>query len=99
MCIYDAVSYFNYGGQSVIDTLKLLSINAGTYTKMFASDANLSRKYNTGYKGNASSKHRRKIIRGLKKKKSDSLKKQEGVTYEVGGLLLVELCSLHHVFV
>ena len=60
------VSYFNYGGQSVIDTLKL-SINAGTYTKMFVSDANVCRKYNAGYKGKPSSKHRRKIIRGLKK--------------------------------
>ena len=60
------VSYFNYGGQSVIDTLKL-SINAGTYTKMFVSDANVCRKYNAGYKGKPSSKHRRKIICGLKK--------------------------------
>ena len=85
LCVYDAVSYFNYGGQSVIDTLKLLSINAGTYTKMFVSDANVCRKYNAGYKGKPSSKHRRKIIRGLKKKKSDSLKKHEGVTYEAGG--------------
>ena len=61
------MSYFNYGGQSVIDTLKLLSINAGTYTKMFVSDANVCRKYNAGYKGKPSSKHRRKIICGLKK--------------------------------
>ena len=28
---------------------------------------------------------RRKIIRGLKKKKSDSIKKHDGVTYEAGG--------------
>ena len=65
--VYDAVSYFNYNEQSVSDTLKLLNINAGTYTKMFVSDANICRKYNAGYIGKPSSKHRRKIIRGLKK--------------------------------
>ena len=32
MCVHDAISYFNYGGQSVVDTLKLLYVDAGVYT-------------------------------------------------------------------
>ena len=75
-----------YGGQSFIDTLKLLSINAGTYiSRCLLVMLNVCRKYNAGYKGKPSSKHRRKIICGLKKKKSDSLKKKEGITYKAGG--------------
>ena len=50
LCVYDAVSHFNYGGQSVIDTFKLLNINAGTYTTMMANKINVTRKYNAGYK-------------------------------------------------
>ena len=86
LCVYDAISYFNYGGQSIIDTLKLLNIyNAGFYTIKAVCDANIMRKYNAGYKGKISVKQKRKVIRGLKKKKIDTIKKQEGVTYEAGG--------------
>jgi len=85
ICVYDAVSYFNYGAKSVIDTLKLLHIDAGKFTKLMASDANITRMYNAAYKDKDSSKLRRKIIRGLKKKKSDNLRNKEGVTYEAGG--------------
>ena len=51
MCVYDAISYFNYGAQSIIDTLMLLHVDAGFYTTKMASDANVKRKYNAGYKG------------------------------------------------
>ena len=85
LCVYDAVSHFNYGGQSILDTLKLLNIDAGGNTTTMVSDMNIVRKYNAGYKVKISSKQRRKIIRGLKKKKSDSIKSKEGVTYESGG--------------
>ena len=85
LCVYDAISYFNYSGQSVIDTLKLLGIDAGIYTTKLVIDSNLHRRYNAGYKAEATSIQRQKIIRGLKKKKSDSNKKHEGVTYEAGG--------------
>ena len=73
--IHDAIGYFNYGGQSV-DTLKLLNISNAT--KMIFM-ANAARKYNAAYKGKASSKTKRKIIRGLKKKKNDNIKIKEGV--------------------
>ena len=83
--MYDAVSHFNYGGQSVIDTLKLLNINAGTYTTMMANKINVTRKYNAGYKSKPVVRQTRKIKRGLKRKKTDKILKKEGVTYESGG--------------
>lgn len=86
LCVYDAVSHFNYGGQCVLDTLKLLNVaNPGIYTTNMVRDMNMTRKYNAGYKAKASSKVKRKIIRGLKKKKADKNQKKEGTTYEPGG--------------
>ena len=84
LCFYDAISYFNYGDK-VSDTLKLLGIDAGIYTTKLVIDSNVHRRYNAGYKAKATSIQRRKIIRGLKKKKNDSNKKHEGVTDEAGG--------------
>ena len=85
LCVYDAISYFNYGAQSILDTLKLLSIDAGNYTIKSAVDANIQRRYNAGYKAKPSSMKRRKVICEEKRKKSDKIKKREGVTYESGG--------------
>ena len=83
--MYDAVSHFNYGGQSIIDTLKLLNVtNPGVYTTNMIRGMNMTRKYNAGYKAKASSKLKRKVIRGLKKK-ADKNQKKEGTTYEPGG--------------
>ena len=55
------------------------------YTTKMICNVNALRKYNAAYKGKSSSKQKRKVIRGLKKKKSDSIKTKEGVTYEAGG--------------
>ena len=85
MCVYDAISYFNYGAQSIIDTLVLLHVDSGFYTTKMASGANVKRKYNAGYKGKIETKQRRKVIRGLKKKRNDTNKHNEGKTYESGG--------------
>ena len=85
LCVYDAISYFNYGALSIIDTLKLLGTDAGSYTIKSAVDANIQRRYNAGYKAKTTSMKRRKVIRGLKKKKGDNIKNQEGVMYEAGG--------------
>ena len=73
LCVYDAISYFNYGEQSVIDTLKLLGNYAGIYTTKLVIDGNVHRRYNAGYKAKTASIQRRKILRGLKKKKSDNI--------------------------
>ena len=52
--MYDAISYFNYGGQSIIDTLKLLDVcNAGSYPTNVVCDSNFMRKYNIGGFGKA----------------------------------------------
>ena len=73
--VYDAIGYFNYGGQSIIDTLKLLNIsNAAMYTTKIIFMTNAERKYNAAYKARASSKTKRKVIWWLKKKKSDNIK-------------------------
>ena len=85
LCVYDAVSYFNYGALIIIDTLKLLGIDAGRYTLKSAVDANIQRHYNAGYKAKTTSMKRRNVIRGLKKEKGDNIKKQEGIMYEAGG--------------
>ena len=40
LCVYDAISHFNYGGLSILDTLELLNIDAGGNTNMMVSDKN-----------------------------------------------------------
>ena len=85
MCVNDAVSYFNYGAMSIFDTLKLLNVEAGKFTFDMAHETNSTRIYNAAYKSLEPSKLRRKVIRGLKKKKSDNLKDKESVTYKAGG--------------
>ena len=67
LSVYDAVSYFNYGSQSIIGTYKLLVIDAGSHTNKFAVNVNILRTYTAGYKGKNTSMIRRQMIRGLKK--------------------------------
>ena len=62
-----------------------VDLGEGVYTIKMVSDANVSRKYNAGYKVKATSKQKRKMIRGMKKKKCDNINRKEGVTYEAGG--------------
>ena len=40
LCVYDAISHFNYGGQSILDMLKLLNIDADGNTNMMVSYMN-----------------------------------------------------------
>ena len=40
LCVYDVISHFNYGGQSILDMLKLLNIDAGGNTNMMVSYMN-----------------------------------------------------------
>ena len=47
------------------------------YTTKMICNANASRKYNAAYKGKSSSKQKRKVIQGLKKKKGDSIKQKK----------------------
>ena len=61
--------------QSIIGTYKLLGVDAGTHTKKFAVNVNILR--TSGYKRKNTSMIRRKMIRGLKKKKSNIIRKQE----------------------
>ena len=63
------------------------------YTIKMASNANVIRKYNAGYKVKATSKQKEKTIRGMKKKKSNNINRKEGVTYESGGFSSVKLTA------
>ena len=84
LCVYDARSYLNDGALSIIDALKVLGIDAGSYSIKSAVNANIQGRYNAGYKAKTTSMKRRKIIRGLEKKEGDNIKNQEGVMYEAG---------------
>ena len=86
LCVYDAIGAFNYGSKSSLDIYTLLSIKPGFFTTKLCCELNLKRKYNSGYKNLDSSKRKRKIIRGDKKKKDDKNTQKEGKTYEPGGL-------------
>ena len=44
-----------------------VDLGVGVYTIKMVSDANVSRKYNAGYKVKTTSKQKRKKIRGMKK--------------------------------
>ena len=79
MCVHDAISYFNYGGQSVVDTLKFLYVDAGVYTTKAVVHPNMIRKYNTGYKRKSYVERETKGNLWIETEKSDSLK-QKGVT-------------------
>ena len=74
LAVYDAVANYNYGRKATIVILKHLNIIPGVYTTR--------RKYNAGNHSTPATKPRRKILRGLKKKKVDKY-----VTKERGNLM------------
>ena len=85
LSVYDAVASFNYGGKATLDILSFLNLEPGYFTMKMCEQLNFTRKYVSAYKNMESSKKRRKIIRGGKKKKGDKEKVKEGKTYEAGG--------------
>ena len=66
--VYDAVASFNYGGKPTVDLFSFLNLGPGYFTMKMCEQQNFTRKYVPAYKNMASSKKRRKIIRGAKKK-------------------------------
>ena len=66
---YDSVAVFNYGRQASLDILKLLNITPGIFSTNTCHALNVRRKYNASYKNMDTTKRRRKIIRGGKKRK------------------------------
>ena len=82
--IYDAISNFNMGNVSIVNTFKNLEMHPGYYTKQGCMDANMTRINNANRQLTTERKSRRKIIRGLKKLKSVKTKAKEGKTYKAG---------------
>ena len=82
--LYDAVAHFNIGAVTVIRILQALNIPPGKYTGEGCKLLDQLRVNGAEYKSNASTKKRRKVIRGLKKRKEDKNKQREGVNYASG---------------
>ena len=90
IAVYDDVANYNYGGRAILDIFELLNMKPGHFTTKMCSALNVRRKYNAANHNTPAAKQRRKIIRGLKKKKSDQQvsseqASSEGVSYEPGG--------------
>ena len=83
--LYDAVAIFNMGRQATLSIIEKMSISPGKYTIEGCSKMNEMRLYNAQYKNKDVSKKTRKVIRGRKKSKTDSIIEKEGKTYEAGG--------------
>ena len=82
---YDSVANFNIGRKASVLILSRLGIEPGKYTARGCATKNKKRLEMAGYKNRESSKTRRKVIRGLKKRKEDKHVEKEGITYESGG--------------
>ena len=82
--LYDAVSYFNIGSISIIKLFQALGIPPGKYTKDGFRLQDQLRVNIAQHKSKATTKKRRKVIRGLKKRKDDHNKQTEGVSYGPG---------------
>ena len=82
--LYDAVAHFNIGAVTVIRILQALNIPPGKYTEEGCKLLDQLRVDGAEYKSKASTKKRRKVIRGLKKRKEDKNKQREGVNYASG---------------
>lgn len=82
--LYDAVSYFNIGSMSIIKLFQALGIPSGKYTEEGCRLQDQLRVNIAQHKSKATTKKRRKVIRGLKKRKDDHNKQTEGVSYGPG---------------
>ena len=82
--LYDAVGIFNIGRKATLLSFDKLNIEHGKYTVEGCYSQNSMRLYHSKYKNAALTKTRRKIIRGNKKLKTDTLLEQEGPTYGAG---------------
>ena len=81
---YDSVANFNIGRKASFLILSRLGIEPGKYTARGCATKNKKRLEMAGYKNRESSKTRRKVIRGLKKRKEVKDVQKEGITYESG---------------
>ena len=84
--VYDAVANYNYGRKPTLDIYHHLNIKPGYYTIKLCHMLNARRKYNVVYHEKSTTKKRRNVLRGEKKKKNDKHVYVERASYEPGGL-------------
>ena len=94
--VYDAVANYNYGRKASLDIFTHLGMVPGFFTAKICNILNIKRKYNGAHHNTPTTKKRRKVIRGEKKKKIDKQTFAEGTTYEAGGFQLI--CFLRLVY-
>ena len=82
--LFDAVSHFNMGAETVLQLYEALEIPAGKYTEDGCQFLDAERTYMAVYKDQEHNKMRRKVLRGKKKRKEDKSQRSEGVTYAAG---------------
>ena len=82
--LYDAVAHFNIGSITVIELFQALDIPPGKYTEEGCRRQDQLRILTAQHQNKPSTKKRRKVIRGLKKRKDDKTKQKEGVNYGPG---------------
>ena len=82
--LYDAVAHFNIGSITVIELFQALGIPPGKYTEEGCRLQDQLRIHTAQHQSKPSTKKRRKVIRGLKKRKDDKTKQKEGVNYGPG---------------
>ena len=82
--LFDAVAHFNMGSQSVLQLYEALGIKPGAFTMKGCEEMNKDRLRVAEYHERETSKKRRKVQRGEKKRKDDKSKDAEGLTYGPG---------------
>lgn len=81
---YDAVAHFNIGSKAAINIFEDLGLEPGEFFENGTNKADQKRVRKAEHRNTPEVKKRRKILRGLKKKKEDKVQEKEGTTYKAG---------------
>ena len=84
MGLYDAVAHFNIGCSVVLKLFDALGIPPGRFTETGCKQEDQVCVHLSQRKSLDNTKKRRKVLRGLKKRKDDKRKEAEGVNYASG---------------
>ena len=82
--VYDAVAHFNMGSRAADEILKQDGLVPGHYFEEGVCKADKKRVKKADHRAKPDVKKRRKVVRGLKKKREDKNQETEANTYEAG---------------
>ena len=82
--VYDAVSHFNVGNKAALLMYEKLGMKSDANTISGLRDGNFNRLSNAKRQSTDNSRYKRRLARGLKKRKKDSDVSKEGKTYIPG---------------